>query len=185
MLDAASQQAASYIVETTTTAAVNENHRKRLTTTTPTPPDEPPTSTNFSSAPGFTINLSDTCLPDSTIKGSTFIPTYNRQPCNQIYDLHPQYVGETSRCLADRLNDHRSYIRTNKTTPTGAHIRLPHHSSNDVIITGIEQLQSTATATYRRIREQAWIALLQTWHPHGINHPSTYRGSKSTTVPQH
>jgi hypothetical protein len=97
---------------------------------------------------------------------------------------HLQYVGETSRCLADRLNDHRSYIRTNKTTPTGAHFRLPHHSSNDVIITGIEQLQSTATATYRRIREQAWIALLQTWHPHGINHPSTYRGSKSTTVPQ-
>lgn len=72
MLDAATQQAASNIVETPAAAAAYENCRKRPTTTTPDSPNEPPTSTDFSSASVFTINLSDVCTVKPLNKGLTF-----------------------------------------------------------------------------------------------------------------
>ena len=87
---------------------------------------------------------------------------------------HLQYVGETSRPLADRLRDHLSCIRTRKNSAIGLHFNLPQHSIDDVTITGIETSSQTANTEYRRIRESTWTTLLRTTHPHGINcTPST------------
>jgi hypothetical protein len=79
------------------------------------------------------------------------------------------YVGETGRSIADRLNDHLSAIRTMKTTPIGLHFRLPGHDINDLQITGIEKMTSSRFVNYRKIKEQAWIVILGTSAPHGIN----------------
>jgi hypothetical protein len=82
---------------------------------------------------------------------------------------HQQYVGETSRPLADRINDHLSYIRLHKSTPTGLHFNLPGHSATDMQVTGIELLQSKDSADFRRMKETTWQNLLQTAHPLGFN----------------
>jgi hypothetical protein len=77
-----------------------------------------------------------------------------------------QYVGETSRTLADRANDHFSAIRLKKPTPVGLHFNLPNHDSSHVSITGIEAFTDNNS---RKIKEITWQNLLQTCHPHGIN----------------
>jgi hypothetical protein len=86
--------------------------------------------------------------------------------CNRC---HLQYVGETSRPLADRLRDHLSCIRTHKDSAVGVHFNQPQHSIDDISITGVETSPRTSNAEYRKIRESAWNVLLQTSHPHGIN----------------
>jgi hypothetical protein len=79
-----------------------------------------------------------------------------------------QYVGQTSRALADRTNDHLSYIRNAKrNTPTGLHFTQPGHSITDFSIMGIEHLPTTSSTL--PIIERKWQNLLQTCYPHGIN----------------
>lgn len=81
-----------------------------------------------------------------------------------------QYVGETSRSLADRINDHLSCIRTGKQTPIALHFNSAHHSSADFTINGIEIVNDGAnTATTLLMKERTWQNLLQTVHPLGIN----------------
>ena len=79
-----------------------------------------------------------------------------------------QYVGETSRPLADRVNTHLSCIRTGKDTPVALHFNMANHSMSDFTITGIERMLSTDSTT-RRMKESTWQNLLQTAHPLGIN----------------
>lgn len=79
-----------------------------------------------------------------------------------------QYVGQTSRSLADRINDHLSYVRTRKTnTPTGLHFNLPGHNINDLQFVGIEHVPTDSSTL--PIIERKWQQLLQTHYPHGIN----------------
>lgn len=86
----------------------------------------------------------------------------------QCKNCNLQYIGQTSRALADRINDHLSYIRTMKTnTPTGLHFNLPGHSINDLRVVGIEQALSASASL--PILERKWQQLLQTHFPHGIN----------------
>jgi hypothetical protein len=83
--------------------------------------------------------------------------------CNQ------QYVGETSRPLADRVNTHLSCIRTNKETPVGLHFNMADHSLSNFSITGIERMDNSSDANTRKIKETTWQNLLQTAYPLGIN----------------
>jgi hypothetical protein len=83
--------------------------------------------------------------------------------CNQ------QYVGETSRPLADRVNTHISCIRTNKDTPVGLHFNMADHSLSDFTITGIERMEITCNNTTRKMKECTWQNILQTAYPLGIN----------------
>jgi hypothetical protein len=80
-----------------------------------------------------------------------------------------QYVGETGRSLADRLNDHLSAIRLRKPTPTGLHFNTPGHSAADLCITGIERFDDRTPPELRRIKESTWQHLLQTAYPTGLN----------------
>lgn len=79
-----------------------------------------------------------------------------------------QYVGETSRPLADRVNCHLSCIRTRKNTPVGLHFNITGHSLTDFLISGIESL-SSADRAFRKLKESTWQNLLQTAYPIGMN----------------
>ena len=80
-----------------------------------------------------------------------------------------QYVGETSRPLADRINDHLSAIRLKKQTPISLHFNSTGHSIADFRILGIDRIDDTSPPGTRRIMERTWQNLLQTNYPHGIN----------------
>lgn len=83
---------------------------------------------------------------------------------------HMQYVGQTGRALADRINDHLSNIRLKKSTPIALHFNLPNHSVSDFTITAIEKLPDTKNALNLRLtKEITWQNLLQTAFPLGIN----------------
>jgi len=78
-----------------------------------------------------------------------------------------QYVGETSRTLAERITDHKSNIRLRKNTPVALHFNTAGHSIKDLTITGIESFDGGDHE--RKIKESTWQHLLQTTHPHGLN----------------
>jgi len=135
---------------------------------------------------GSTVCHSNRCKACNHIKtGSTFESTHNKRTfkirgsinCktrNLVYlvtcrKCHQQYVGETSRSLADRINDHLSAIRLRKPTPTGLHFNTAGHGIRDFQIMGIEHFDDTAPSGNRRIKEITWQNLLQTAYPMGFN----------------
>ncbi|XP_019616014.1 PREDICTED: uncharacterized protein LOC109463602 [Branchiostoma belcheri] len=84
-----------------------------------------------------------------------------------------QYVGETGQTLANRLNGHRSSIKTDKDTPISAHFNQPNHTVADMEVIGLEKLAYGRTediTRQRRLqRESYWIHQLRTLHPEGLN----------------
>lgn len=111
----------------------------------------------------------------SSHNGRTFIirNKINCKTSNLVYVItcghcNLQYVGETSRTLADRINDHLSNIRRNKSTPVAIHFNLSGHSARHFTITGLEAFKQGETQA-RKIKETTWQHLLQTTHPNGIN----------------
>lgn len=82
-----------------------------------------------------------------------------------------QYVGQTSRTLADRLNNHLSCIRHNKDTPISIHFNQPNHSINHLRIIAIEQ--NTSSHKQLETKEKHWQHALQTFYPLGINHTNS------------
>ena len=79
-----------------------------------------------------------------------------------------QYVGESGQNLRDRMNNHKSTIRTNKRTPIAIHFNSPHHNINHLSVTPIEIL-TTNSIFIRRSREYYWQLRLGTIYPKGLN----------------
>jgi len=79
-----------------------------------------------------------------------------------------QYVGQTSRKLKMRLNEHRSDIKLNKNTTISIHFNSPLHTINNLTITPIEQLANNDPSELLS-REQFWMNTLQTKYPKGLN----------------
>ena len=150
-------------------------------------PDRPNTPHNADRPPEGCFRCDSTrCrVCDRLTAGATFRSSNNNRvyrvhghitcrTTNVVYlvtcrNCHQQYVGQTSRSLADRTNDHLSYIRTHKlNTPTGLHFNQPGHSLQDFSIMGIEHLP-TSSSTALPIFERKWQQLLQTHYPNGIN----------------
>jgi hypothetical protein len=119
--------------------------------------------------PGAFVRSHINCHSFNTIgsincKTSNVIYLISCKSCNQ------QYVGETSRPLADRVNTHLSCIRTGKETPVAIHFNMTGHSLSDFTIAGIEHINSNNNGpTIRKIKESTWQNLLQTAYPLGIN----------------
>ncbi|XP_066275237.1 uncharacterized protein [Branchiostoma lanceolatum] len=84
-----------------------------------------------------------------------------------------QYVGETGQTLANRMNGHRSSIKTDKDTPIAAHFNQPSHTVADMEVVGLEKLAygrtEDLTRQRRLSRESYWIHQLRTLHPEGLN----------------
>lgn len=82
-----------------------------------------------------------------------------------------QYVGETGRCLADRLNDHRSNIKNKKDTPIGIHFNKEGHNVNrDLKAIAIEKIEDSEQAIItRKKQESSWQTKLGTKYPWGLN----------------
>jgi len=123
-----------------------------------------------------------TDLSHLSIFNSTTLPQTHTLTCNStniVYLIHcnkcsVNYVGETKRQLKDRLNNHRSTIKTNKPTAISIHFNEPQHSINNLKIMPIETLTSS-TDEQRKLREAFWIKTLQTTYPVGLNnYPITY-----------
>ena len=82
-----------------------------------------------------------------------------------------QYVGETSRCLSERLTDHRSNIKQKKITPISIHFNEPGHSIlRDLKAIVIEQISEIDNPLRKRKQQEAlWQQRLGTIYPHGLN----------------
>lgn len=78
-----------------------------------------------------------------------------------------QYVGQTSRTLADRINNHLSCIRTKKNTTISLHFNLPDHNYKHHF--KIIAIETTNKPQDLRQRERYWQDTLKTLYPLGIN----------------
>jgi len=98
-----------------------------------------------------------------------------------------RYIGETNQSLHQRLCEHRSAIKRNKTTPVAQHFNngtcdgldslsitplelVPRlHPTNDLGLVSIKDILN------RMEREQFWIRKLKTRDPNGINKKTELR----------
>ena len=104
-------------------------------------------------------------LKDSfNCKSSSLVYLINCKRCFQ------QYVGQTGRTLAHRINQHLTCIRTKQNSPVGLHFNLPNHSIQDFSILAIDLIEDNRNALKTRLmKETNWQNLLQTAYPFGIN----------------
>lgn len=79
-----------------------------------------------------------------------------------------QYVGESGQNLRDRINNHKSTIRTNKKTAIAIHFNSPNHTIDHLSVTPIESF-TTNSIFHRRTREYYWQLRLGTIFPKGLN----------------
>ena len=120
---------------------------------------------NCDSFTSSTFNATFQLKDSLTCKTTNIIYLITCGKCNK------QYIGETSRCLSERLTDHRSCILNKKQTPIAVHFNEPGHSiSRDLKALTIDKIPDNADATtIRKERELLWWDRLGTRHPHGLN----------------
>ena len=108
-------------------------------------------------------------------KGTTY-QLRNRMDCNStsiVYMIectkcHLKYIGQTSNALKYRITQHISDInRKDRLKPVGLHFSNPTHSLKDFDVTGI--MTSQDDVIIRLNWERAWIRLLDTLQPAGLN----------------
>ena len=77
------------------------------------------------------------------IQSSVDCQTSNLVYCINCDRCCEQYIGETSKTLAQRFSQHCGYVR-NKELPnaTGAHFNLPRHTIADMKVTIVEKISS-------------------------------------------
>lgn len=141
---------------------------------------------------GFSLCNGSRCLacrlhvkPQDTFVSNTYGSSFhirislNCRTTNVVYLItcsrcNKQYVGETGRCLGDRLTDHRSNIKAKKLTPIALHFNEPEHSFNDLTAVAIEKIENAPNALLRRRqREKFWQLKLGTIFPNGLNNNPT------------
>jgi hypothetical protein len=79
------------------------------------------------------------------------------------------YVGQSGLQLRERLNNHRSDIKTLKNTAVSLHFNSPNHSIADLRITPIFTLQDLSFEERGKIEFQ-YMKTLNTIYPSGMNH---------------
>ena len=80
-----------------------------------------------------------------------------------------QYIGETEQALNEKLNSHRSNIKNKALDkPVALYFNKPGHNISDLQVMVIDQLWRNDTVL-RKIREERWIATLDTTWPGGLN----------------
>jgi len=115
-------------------------------------------------------------IPDINLYKMYNIPLNTNMDCNSkdlIYLIicskcKKKYVGETTRKLKDRLNNHTSDIRLKKNTTISIHFNSYLHTLHHLQIISI-QLLSSNQHTQRHEIEKYWINRLHTFYPYGLN----------------
>ncbi len=111
----------------------------------------------------------------STTTGATHsvAPNIDCQTENCIYLIQcricdKQYIGETSRTLRARYTEHRSRIKNKHEEIVYAHFNDLGHNPDDVLMKGVQRL-ATGETNVRRRTEQAWITMMRSHAPSGLN----------------
>ena len=102
-----------------------------------------------------------------------------------------KYVGETGRCLKDRMFNHISDIRRNKNGPVSRHFNNADNicfgAEYNMILYPIKQIPDQCNAqrnkSLRLKRELHWIKTLGTQFPHGMNHKIVRKSDIFITFP--
>jgi len=131
----------------------------------PTCKNHASTSTRFTSS---TFGSSHHVTGHMTCRTKNIIYLITCTKCNI------QYVGETGRCLSERLTDHRSNIKNKNKTPIAIHFSTPEHLiSRDLKAIAIEKITDTDNTLQKRKQQEAlWQKRLGTCYPYGLNgHP--------------
>ncbi len=118
------------------------------------------------------VAVCDSFTSYSTNKTYKIQGSHNCQSSFIIYLIqcsrcHVQYVGQTSNSLHQRLTSHTSDVKKNKPTSIAAHFNQPHHSIRDLQCLVI--CPTYRDANLRLRHEEAWIRILETWYPTGLN----------------
>ncbi len=119
------------------------------------------------------VCTSKTVTSSKTKKKYNIQGEYTCQSTGAIYVLtckHPncnvQYVGESSRTVNERFRNHTHDIRYHKDTPVANHMNSHENNMNF----NIHIVSSTsADQNNRRRLEEAWITLMDTMKPRGLN----------------
>lgn len=98
---------------------------------------------------------------------------FNCSTKNVIYLItctkcHLMYVGQTSRMLKERLNNHRSDIKLHKNTAVAKHFHLPQHNDKHLSIIPIHNIDNLNTTDRLHIEKQ-YMKTLNTIYPKGLN----------------
>ena len=97
--------------------------------------------------------------------------SFTCQSRNVVYLLtcsicNKRYIGETEQTLNGRCSGHESNIRSNNDNIVSKHYKEYNHTSEDYVVTAIDR----ELDYNRRLRlEEAWIILLDTMYPKGLN----------------
>jgi GIY-YIG catalytic domain len=163
------------LVRSSMTTTINQNRRSTSTNRT----NKCSRCTNIRCKACNRITSGVSFTSTSNCKRFSVIGSITCKSTNIIYlvtcrNCRKQYVGETGRTFADRINDHLSGIRLRKKTPIGIHFNTSGHRIEDFTIMGIEQLDDRDAPEVRRMKEITWQNLLQTAYPLGINNLKEY-----------
>ena len=105
-----------------------------------------------------------------------FLPNTNMS-CTSTYVIYLitcskcniKYVGQTTKQLNYRLNNHRSNIKHNLKTAIAIHFNNYKHNISHLKISPLEQVP-TRTQQQLLLREKFWINKLHTKYPYGLNY---------------
>jgi hypothetical protein len=93
----------------------------------------------------------------SDIQSPVDCQTSNLVYCANCDRCCEQYIGETSKTLAQRFSQHRGYVRNKELTKaTGAPFNLPGHTIAEMKVTILETISSD-DPQMRKIRESHFI----------------------------
>lgn len=136
---------------------------------------------NHSSRPcmRFNCNHCENIISDKEIVSTStghkhkIIGNNTCQTRNVVYAItcpvcRSQYVGETGRHLWERLADHKRDIRNRKRdSPVSEHFRDHDAQANEILCTVLDS--SPSNKNIRKRLEEAWIRILSTMNPAGMN----------------
>jgi hypothetical protein len=124
---------------------------------------------------GCCKHIQPTSSFSNSTKTNTHIITsdFNCSSSNLLYLISCKkcemlYVGQTTRTLRERLNNHRSNIKLLLQTSISIHFNLPTHSISDLIITPFLDILPLSEVDRNKI-EFAYMKLLNTLYPKGLN----------------
>lgn len=111
-----------------------------------------------------TMTIKKTGAEDYKIRGNFTCQSTNAVYCMECKTCGMKYVGETSNTINTRFRGHETAIRNQHDNPVAHHFNQHQNPDYTIIVLDREENKN------KRLRlEEAWMTLLNTIHPSGIN----------------